>query len=53
MNELRVSLRNMDCGYLVVIDSDDCTRTWGFRDINDVKLWANILQKVIAEYERK
>ena len=52
MDDIRVSLRNMGCGYLVVIESNDCTRTWSFADINDVKLWADVLEKVIVEYER-
>jgi hypothetical protein len=42
----------MGCGYLVVIESDDCTRTWGFADINDVKLWNKILQEVIKKWEQ-
>jgi hypothetical protein len=51
-NDIRVELLGNVCGgYIVHIDDGIVTRTWGFADINDVKLWSNVLQKVIAKYE--
>jgi len=53
-NDIRVAFRGNLCGgYFVEIDCPDGTRTWGFTNINDVKLWSKILNEVIEEWERK
>jgi hypothetical protein len=52
LNDIRVELLGNGCGgYLVHIDDGHCTRTWGFSNIDDIKLWSTILQKVIEKYD--
>lgn len=53
-NDVRVVVRKLDCpssSYLVEVDAgSDGTYTWGFSDINDVKLWHKILEEIIDKW---
>ena len=51
MNDLHVKLIKHGFGYMVVIESNAFTRTWGFNDIDSVRLWHKILGEVIEKYE--
>lgn len=50
-DDFSVEIRGDGCGgYLVVINKSDSTHTWGFADIDNIKLWHKILGEVVKKW---